>query len=289
MPRNASYLLRATALASCFLAGIALSTVPNTASAASTQDLHLVHPGHLTFGISYSDPPQDFEKRGKPDGFDVDFARAVAHEMGLKAKFINFSFEGLFPALLAHKTDAAVSGIGITPKREKAYSFVPYFIGGQRMLARKNFKTEFKSDTGLCDYKVATLLGSVEYNDLKKWSKHCPSGEDINIKVYPSFSEDLEQLAKGTVKVIDIDWPVSAYFMQKHPGEFKAVSPIISGNGPGTAPNKEGILVRKNDRSLRSALRKAVAKLEKSGKYAKLLQKWNLTPGNIKDYGKYKN
>lgn len=270
-----------------FIVAAASAYAPAEAAPPPTVANSLVHAGYLTFAVSYADPPQDFLKSGKPTGFDIDIAKALANELGLKARFVDFSFQGIFPALIAHKVDAAISGIGITPQREKVYDYVPYFIGGQRMLAANSFPTTFKTDLGLCGYHVATVEGSVEYGDLTHWSAKCPDGKKISISVYPSFSEDLEQLAKGSVQVIDIDWPVSAYFLQKFPKRFKAVSPIVSGLGPDTPPNREGILLRKDEVPLQTALTGALKKLQTSGEYTKLLAKWNLDPGDIRDYGKF--
>ncbi len=273
-------------VAALMLAAAAVS-VPADAATSSPQALQLVHPGYLTFAVSYADPPQDFLKSGKPSGFDVDLAKALAARLDLKPRFVNFAFAGIFPALLAHKVDAAISGIGVTPEREKVYDYVPYIIGGQRMMAANSFPTTFKTDLGLCGYHVATVEGSVEYGDLTHWSAKCPDGKKIRISVYPSFAEDLEQLAKGSVQVIDIDWPVSAYFLQKFPGRFKAVSTIVSGLGPDTPPNREGILLRKDEVPLQTALSHALGDLQQSGEYTKLLHKWNLKSGDIRTYDKY--
>src|SRR5205085_6744167 len=63
---------------------------------------------------------------GKPVGFDIDMAAAIAKHWKVKPKFVFSSFGGLLPALGAKRCDVVISGIFITPDRVKQYPAVPY-------------------------------------------------------------------------------------------------------------------------------------------------------------------
>ena len=63
---------------------------------------------------------QPFEmtnKQGQYIGFDVDLAKMVAKEMGVKVKFLNYDWDGLIPALLSKKADMLAADMTPTLKR----------------------------------------------------------------------------------------------------------------------------------------------------------------------------
>lgn len=242
----------------------------------------LIASGTLTFGTSLGGPPQDFMQNSQPSGIDIDVATALAKEMCLKANFVNLAFAGLFPALTANKFDAAIAGIGITVPRAQVYDFVPYFLGGLRLVVSKSSGLYFKDEAEVCGHAVATLAGSVEQRDLVKYNASCPAGKQMDIRTFPTNNEVLEQLRKGTVQVIFIDWPLAAYDVQKNPNDFAIGSPVLTGEAPGAPRHREGIMMRKGDDALKNALTQALAKIQADGTYDTLLKKWNLQDGDIR-------
>ena len=241
----------------------------------------LVSAGTLTFGTMLSTPPQVFDNKGAPDGFDVDVAKAVAQRLCLKPAFVNLAFPGLFPGLNSKKFDAVVAGIGITPQREEVFKFVPYFEGGNQLVVRKASKLAFKDESELCGHSVATVTGSVEAHALERSNKElCTHGKTIEIKVYPSFNEAVQQLIKSNSDVAWVDWPFASYIVHLMP-DLALGGPILSGV-PGKPRNNEGIVVRKDDDTAQTAIQQAFAAVEASGDYDKLLAKWHLEGGDIR-------
>src|SRR5947207_5769273 len=71
-------------------------------------------------------PPMESKTTsGKPVGFDVDMANAIAKLWRVKASFVGTAFTGLLPALAAHKCHVVLSGIFITPDRTAKFPAVP--------------------------------------------------------------------------------------------------------------------------------------------------------------------
>src|SRR5438034_6796508 len=63
-------------------------------------------------------PPMESKTTsGKPVGFDIDMAGAIAKLWKVKAKFVSTAFPGLLPALAARKCNVVISGIFVTPDR----------------------------------------------------------------------------------------------------------------------------------------------------------------------------
>ena len=85
---------------------------------------------------------QPFEmtnKQGQYIGFDVDLAKMVAKEMGVKVEFVNTAWDGIIPALLTDKFDVIMGGMTVTPQRNLRVNFAdPYIVVGQTIVLRKD-------------------------------------------------------------------------------------------------------------------------------------------------------
>jgi len=265
------------------LVPLAGGTLPRAAAAcAVTAPPGLANSRALTFGVTFGGPPGAFLQNGTPTGMEVELAQALAAQMCLRAQFINLAFAGLFPALNAHKFDVAMAGIGITAEREQSYDFVPYFLGGIRFVVRKGSGLYFATEIGLCGHSVATLAGSVEAHDLDKYKDQCPAGSPMDVRIFPSNNEALEQLRKGTAQVVFIDWNLAAYDVQNNSDVYALGSPVLTGEAPGQPRHRQGLMLRKGDSALKAALTQALANVEQSGTYDQILSKWKLQEGDIR-------
>jgi polar amino acid transport system substrate-binding protein len=240
----------------------------------------LVQPGSLIIGINTGIPPMAFMDGNKPKGFDVEMAASVARAMCLKPKFENMAFTGLLPGISAKKFDILSASVGITPARKKAFDFVPDFSAGVRLVTLKTSKLYFKSEYDTCGHTVSTKAGSVEAHALEKVKAQCPAGKPMTLSVYPSDNEAMQQLYKGDVDASFLDWPLAAYAIKMDPRITEA-SPILSGDGPGTPRHIDGLVIRKGNTEMVTAVNAAVSKLMADGSYQKLLDKFNLPDGAV--------
>ena len=199
----------------------------------------LANAGQLTFGTS-TPPITPNTPPVNQAGLEYDLSAALAEAMCLKPSYTVLAFAGLFPALQAHKYDAAIAGIGITAQREETFSFVPYFFGGIRMMVRKSSGLYFKDETAVCGHSIAVLAGSVELHDIDKYKDICPAGKKIDVVIMPNNNEIVEQLRKGTVEVAFLDWGPIADVVKRNPGDFAIASPILSGEPPGNRATASG-------------------------------------------------
>lgn len=123
---------------------------------------------------SVSTPAINFEmtnKQGQYIGFDVDLAKMVAKEMGVKVEFVNTAWDGIIPALLTDKFDVIMGGMTVTPQRNLRVNFAdPYIVVGQTIVLRKDKAGEIKSFTDLNDpkYKIAVKLGTTGEQAVKR-------------------------------------------------------------------------------------------------------------------------
>ena len=275
-------------IASLILSGAVLVAVPQRVAAQKCPvkaPAGLITPGTLTVGTAFGTPPQNFLDNNQPNGSDVEVMQAIASQMCLKTQFVNLAFAGLFPALNAKKFDVVTAAVGITAQRQESLDFVPYFLGGLRLLTKTSSGLKFQNEAETCGHAVGALAGSVEDRDLAKFKDTCPAGKPMDVRTYPSNNEVVEQLNKGTVQVGFLDWPLAAYTVQKSGGTLMEASPVLTGEPPGQPRHREGITFRKGDTELENAVRQAFANIEKDGAYDKILKKWNLTDGDIRKAG----
>jgi polar amino acid transport system substrate-binding protein len=252
---------------------------PEIGSCPAQPPAQLVSAGELTFGTV--NPPASAGLSGLP-AFEMDLATELAKTMCLKPAFVQLAFAGLFPGLNARKFDAAIAAIEISRAREPSYDFVPYFLRGMRLVVRKGSGLFFKDESEVCGHTVALLAGSVEVYDLEKYKGGCPAGRLMELHIYPTNNEVLEQLRKGTVEGIFIDWASAAEIVHQNPEDFAVGSPILTGEPPGQPRHRDGIMVRKGDSATQTAIAQALAHLQANGTYERLLNTWNLREGDIR-------
>jgi len=140
----------------------------------------------------------------------------------------------------------------------------------------------FTDEGQVCGHNVAALAGSVEEADLKKYNATCPPGRAMDIRVFPTNPEILEQIRKGSVEVVFLDWGLVAVTIQKEPGQFQVASPVLTGEAPGQPRHRDGIVVRKGDTAMLSGLQQALAAVIQNGTYQRLLAKYGLQDGDIR-------
>jgi ABC-type amino acid transport substrate-binding protein len=263
--------------------GAGLAATPSFAEGCAVKaPAGLVTPGSLTVGSNMSTPPQMFVENGQPAGFEIDLSRAIAAAMCLKPQFINITFGGLFPGLGARKFDYITSGLGITPQREQVFDFVPYLVGGIQLVVRKDSGLHFKDENGLCGHSVATISGTTQARAIERVNQMvCKPDKKIDLKYFPSFNDAVIQLRKKSADVAFVDWAFAVYVTNLMP-ELAIGSPIISGR-PEVPRNKLGMAFRKGDRVTHDAVAAALQQLEKTGEYDKILDKWHLKSGDIRN------
>ena len=98
----------------------------------------------LRVGISPDYPPLAFKGEGRLQGAEVEMAKTLAYYLNVNIVFVELPWKKLIPGLLNNKVDVIMSGMTITPERERYVNFAqPYIQVGQMTLIRKNEKKQF--------------------------------------------------------------------------------------------------------------------------------------------------
>lgn len=88
-------------------------------------------------GMDPSFPP--FENldvaTGRPVGFDVDLAQAIADSWGVRVEFVGVGFDQLLDAVAAQRVDSAISALPVMPHRTREVRFSDSYIEAGMVLA----------------------------------------------------------------------------------------------------------------------------------------------------------
>jgi polar amino acid transport system substrate-binding protein len=99
-----------------------------------------IEDGTLTVGMEIGYPPMEYyaEDGKTPTGFDVIMAKALAEKMGLKVKFVDTAWDGIFAGVDTGKYDCIISSVTVTSERQAAHNFTkPYIANAQAMVLLK--------------------------------------------------------------------------------------------------------------------------------------------------------
>lgn len=132
------------------------TTAPALAQGAAPSAIEEVKKrGTLMVGLSTFVPWAMRNKNGELMGYEVDVAKKLAEDMGVKVELVPTAWDGIIPALLAGKFDFIIGGMTITPARNLTVNFTaPYSATGVDIAASKKVASGF---TKLDDFNKANV------------------------------------------------------------------------------------------------------------------------------------
>ena len=156
--------------------------------------------------------PQDFAPFGSMakdmsiQGYDVDMAKYIAKDLGVKLKIVPVTSANRIPYLQTGKADLIISSLGKNPARQKAIDFTdayaPFFLG---VFGSKDVNVSSVED--LKGKTVGVTRGSVEDIELSKLvdsSVTIKRFEDNSITISAFISGQVKLIATGNIIVSDI-------------------------------------------------------------------------------------
>jgi polar amino acid transport system substrate-binding protein len=223
--------------------------------------------GKLVVAIDATYPPMEYvdEKDGKTFvGFDVDFAKALAKQLGVEAEFKNIGWDGIIPGLKAKQYDVIVSSMNITDDRKSEVNFVQYVAMSQVFVSAKN-GTAVKTEKDLAGKTVAVQDGTTSHDYMKDVVAN--KVKDAKIITFPNATDAFLALKSKQADVIVVDEPVGLYYASKDAATYAVT-------GRAMDPEPVGIAIRKEDKELMDALEKAVQAVKSDGTFGKINQTW---------------
>jgi len=225
----------------------------------------------LRLGVDPTYPPLEYkDSDGKLTGFGIDIAEALCAELHAHCVWVESSWDGMIPGLLARKFDAIASSMTVTPKRMTQIAFTHKISNAPTRLVVKRGSDLLPTVASLKGKRVGVEQGSTQEAYAKaKWGT-----EGVQILSYQNQDQVYADLTVGRLDAaLQSSIQASYGFLAKPEGKDFAFAgqtledPEIFGVG-------DGIGVRKSDVELQEDLNKALATLLANGTYARINQKY---------------
>ncbi len=173
--------------------------------------------GVLRVGFSTFVPWAMQDKRGEFIGFEMDVARRLAADMGVKIQFEPTQWSGIIPALLSGKFDIIIGGMSIQPQRALKVNFtIPYEYSGMSIVAGRKHAGRYKSLADLNSPEV-TLALRQGTTAVEAARKHLPKAKQ---KLFDNEAQTIQEVLSGRAHAVVASDPFPAFQALKHPDKL---------------------------------------------------------------------
>lgn len=187
-------------------------------------------------------------------GYDVIIAKKLAESMGAELEVHKIEWDGLPPAVVSGKIDAAIAGMSITSKRKETVDFTkPYYYANVVALVKKGTpQAEAKS--------VADLKGSVATSQLNTiWYDQIDQVPDVTkLPAIDTVPGMIVALKSGKCNLIVTDIPTAKAAAFANPELAMIEFPEDKGFKTSREDVEIGIAVKKGNKELVDAMNKVL-------------------------------
>ena len=218
----------------------------------------------IIIGIDDKFAPMGFrDENNDIVGFDIDYARAAAEEMGVEVKFQPIDWKTKETELNSGRIDLIWNGYTITDDRKEKVLFTkPYLANSQVIMTLADSDINAIADLEGKKVGVQALSSALDALNSSEVSK--------KIADLAEYGDNVLALSDLKIKRTDaviIDEIVANYYNTLEDGAFKIVEESL-------APEEYGVGVKKGNEALLERLQKALDTLNENGKAAEISEKW---------------
>ncbi len=226
---------------------------------------HIQQTGVWRVGMDPSFPP--FENldaaTGRPVGFDVDLAQAIADSWGVRVEIVSIGFDQLVDAVDAKRIDSALSALPVFEERARDVSFSrPYFDAGLVLAAPRSAGISGPDD--LAGRRVAAEWGSRGDAEARALKRRLAGG--VTLVLRDSIPAALDAVLAGDADAALVD-AVDLALYDRGQGRLVAV-------GQPVQSDPYVIIVPVDAPRLLAALDETLAALDADGVLGRLRTQW---------------
>lgn len=218
----------------------------------------------LIIGIDDKFAPMGFrDETNKIVGFDIDYARAAADQMGVEVEFQPIDWKTKEVELASSRIDLIWNGYTITDERKEKVLFTePYLENAQVVMTLKDSELASIEDLAGKDVGIQALSSAVD-----AINAHSVKDEIASLSEYGDNVLALIDLKAGRTQAVIIDSVVGEYYMTQEPDTFKILDDAL-------APEQYGVGVKKGNEKILEELQAALDMMNENGIAAKISEKW---------------
>jgi len=221
----------------------------------------------LRVGSTGDYPPFTFARRGTLEGIEIDFAHALAQELGRSVEIFRIPLPDLIGALNAGRIDVIMTGMSITSSRSQLVDFAdPYLEAGQMALVRRADEEKFlgRDWTSIDGLRVGFERTTTGAKFVRSKLKNMKPVE------FASKEDGLAALKDGKIDVFVHDAP----FVWMMSGSPHDPNEELLGRYTLLTDEKLAWAVRKDDDDLEARLNGIVSRWKESGRIDEILDRW---------------
>lgn len=219
--------------------------------------------GKLSIATSPDFPPfESLAEGGKVEGIEIDILNIICEKLGVELEINQMDFDSVLPAIAAGKYNVGVSGISVTPKRQKNALFTdPYCLAAQAIVVLKDSPIATKAD--LTGKKIAVQTGTTA-------ETYCMENK-YDISAFAANNDAQSALLTGKVDAWVID-DLTAAEMVKAYNEDNGEQLVILSEALTTEPYAFAFCF--GSETLVAEINKIIAELLADGTIAEIFQKY---------------
>ncbi len=173
--------------------------------------------GLLKVGIGLFEPWVMCDTNGELIGYEIDVARKMAEDMGVRIRFVHTNWYFIVPALIEGEFDLIISGMGITPERSLLVNFsVPYSVFGTAIVAN-SMRTAIRTEPpqfNQSEVLFGARSGTIPAQTVKE---HFPNAV---LRLFDTDMDLLQALVTGDVHAVAVDQVKATRWLHTHPEEL---------------------------------------------------------------------
>ncbi|HES7922755.1 TPA: amino acid ABC transporter substrate-binding protein [Streptococcus pyogenes] len=235
----------------------------------------------ITVGFDNTFVPMGYkDESGKCKGFDIDLAKEVFHQYGLKVNFQAINWDMKEAELNNGKIDVIWNGYSITKERQDKVAFTDSYMRNEQIIVVKK-RSDIKTISDMKHKVLGAQSASSGYDALlrtPKMLKDFIKNKDAN--QYETFTQAFIDLKSDRIDGILIDKVYANYYLAKE-GQLENYRMI-----PTTFENEAfSVGLRKEDKTLQAKINRAFRVLYQNGKFQAISEKWfgdDVATANIK-------
>lgn len=188
-------------------AAVMLGSIAGSALAADTL-AKIKSAGVIRIAIDLSVPPWSFkDDKLEPTGSEVEAAKLLASDLGVKMEIVTTNGANRIPNLLQNRADIIMSALSITDERKKTISFsLPYSGNTTSVFAPKDM--QIKSFADLAGKRIGVTRGTTNDGDITKMAPNTAEivrfeDEATTMTAVVSNQVDIVAIAQSLVDLIN--------------------------------------------------------------------------------------
>lgn len=167
--------------------------------------------GLFKVGVGLFEPWVMCGKNGNLVGYEIDVARKMAEDLGVRVQFVRPDWDSIIPALTDKKIDAIISGMGVTPERSLLVNFsVPYAEFGVSVISNNTQDLSTLGDFDSPDIVFGARAGTVSQQAVQD---HFPNSVP---RFFDTDTELLEALVAGSIDAAIVEQVIATRWLERH-------------------------------------------------------------------------